>query len=132
MACLLLAASTTFHPPVSHASGTQLHVHTSGTQLRVPPAMMGDCAEQGFNSFRRWPTYSQNAVSLTNRARSFFGLTGQEEREFKFEEICAQRTCDLDVLEKLMKAMPLPDQRGERVLLDVDAQGQLGWRKMAA
>jgi hypothetical protein len=120
MACFVLAASTT--PRTSLAPVVQLS--------RV---MMGDCGNQGFNSFRRWPTYKQNAVSLTSKARSFFGLAEMEDGEVTFEEMCerGKDKCDIDYLEKLMNAMPLADQRGEQVMLDVN-NGKLEWSKVVA
>ena len=120
MACFVLAASTT--PRTSLAPVVQL-----------PRVMMGDCGNQGFNSFRRWPTYKQNAVSLTSKARSFFGLAEMEDGEVTFEEMCerGKDKCDIDYLEKLMNAMPLADQRGEQVMLDVN-HGKLEWSKVVA
>ena len=83
---------------------------------------------QGFNSFRRWP--SASSVSLTNNAQSFFGLEGQQ--DCTLEQMMECSKCDSKALQTMMGSMPLPDQRGESILLDVDGQGRLHWTKHVA
>ena len=86
----------------------------------VRPMMMGRCDEEGFNSFRRWP--SAAAVSLTSRAKSFFGRDG----ELTFAEMRGLNKFDVGMLDKVMDARPMADQRGEKVLLDL-VDGHLEW-----
>ena len=80
---------------------------------------------EGFNSFRRLP--SASSVSLTSDAMSFFGLMDDKTT---LQEMRDCHKCDDDILEKTLQDMPMPDQRGEKVLLDVDGQGHLHWIKV--
>ena len=100
------------------------------SQLSMPLVVMNDCASGGFNSFRRWPTASK--VVLTSNAQSFFGLedTSSTFDELRASKACNSKECNAEVLEKLMASMPLADQRGEKVVLNVDEQGHLEWNKV--
>ena len=97
--------------------------------VRLFDAVLSDCGGQGFNAFRRWPHAS--TVSLTNEARSFFGLDGTSQNQLTFDEMRDLNKCSEGTLDQIFNSMPLPDQRGERVMLDVDGQGQLQWRTFA-
>ena len=99
--------------------------HTSfAWSVRVRPLSM-KYEEGSFNSFRRWP--SQAPVSLTAKAQAFFGQT---KAELTFDEMREMKAADADVLDEVMQSMPMADQRGERVMLDVEG-GQLTWSLLA-
>ena len=100
------------------------------SQLSMPLVVMNDCSSGGFNSFRRWPTASK--VALTSKAQSFFSLedTSSTFDELRASKACNSEECNAEVLEKLMASMPLADQRGEKVVLNVDEQGHLEWNKV--
>lgn len=100
-----LAATAAFVAPASPTS----------LSTRARPLAMGRCNDEGFNSFRRWP--SSSTVSLTTRAAAFFG----EKNELTFNEMRGLKKCASDVLDQIMDDRPMADQRGEKVLLDLEA-----------
>ena len=91
------------------------------TRLPARPVVMNQCAEGGFNAFRQWPSAAR--VSLTPSAQSFFG----EQSDVTFDQMREKNICEPDVLDKIMNSMPMADQRGEKVLLDVNGEGVLEW-----
>lgn len=95
-------------------------IRVSRLSVRPMKHSMGRCDAEGFNSFRRWP--SSSTVSLTRRAQRVFG-----EREMTFDQMRDSKLCDDSVLEKVMDARPMADQRGEHVMLDVDEHGHFEW-----
>ena len=44
-----------------------------------------------------------------------------------FDQMRDSKLCDDSVLEKVMDARPMADQRGEHVMLDVDEHGHFEW-----
>ena len=84
------------------------------------PVSMGRCNEEGFNSFRRWP--SEAPVSLSSRAQRLFG----QKSELTFAQM---RNYNIDggILDDIMDARPMADKRGERIVLDVDDGGHFTW-----
>ena len=88
----------------------------------------------GFNAFRQWP--SDSGVKLTKRAQGFFfSSPDKQEKEVSFERLMAiskaRNKMEAAQLEKMKSFWPQADQRGEKVLLDVDPQGRPGWVKEA-
>lgn len=67
-------------------------------------------------------------ICITSSAQSVLGLAGKES-EIEVTEKELREQCDADVLPDLFKTMPMADQRGERILLDVNGQGALEWTK---
>ena len=118
LALALLASTEALQPCVHPEALRRMRV---GRRLPSHVPRMGRCDGEGFNSFRQWP--SSSAVSLTGKAQSVFGLGG----ETSFAEMRKLSKCDTGELEAIMDARPMEDQRGEKVLLDVNAQGRLEW-----
>ena len=83
-----------------------------------------------------WPEHK--ITFPTRRSRSIIREAPEddatEEAEFTFEEMRAMcndlDSCDVDMLENISRSQPLADQRGERVVLDVDGRGALQWKKL--
>ena len=107
-------------------------VRPTAHRALLQPTMAGTGAggvEEGFNSFNRWP--SASAINLTSSAWSFFGLEGEKQHALSLDEMrdLVNRRFDRrpEALDSLMKCKPLADQRGEKVLLDVNRQGKLEW-----
>ena len=141
LAVLLMATSTAsaFVVPLPYTSLAKV--------ARQPIPMMNRCNNEGFNSFRRWP--SSSTVSLTSKAQAFFGQGGEVRLlasqivvfflsfassfgclialQLTFDEMRQLKRLDIDMLDKVMDARPMADQRGEKVLLDVDREGHLEW-----
>ena len=84
---------------------------------------------EGFNSFRRWP--SSSMVSLSEQAKIAFELDTEVE-ELTFDAIRSNSKFDDAVMDRLLDARPMADQRGEKVMLDVDSMGSLVWSKVVS
>lgn len=120
--CLLVLASSASALLIGASAPVERHPRSSArSRMMAGPG-------EGFNAFRRWP--SSSSVCLTSSAWSHLGLDGAM-HELSVPELydCIG---DEDKAEDIIKAMPMPDQRGERVLLDVDGQGSLKWTKVHA